>query len=314
MVSPFSSTLAQKHKRRRLKSLAFIPTLLTLGNLICGFAAIYFALRAMFELGAGINDSEFQTLKSVLMERIMPSTLSIGAGLVLLGMFFDCFDGMVARVTRSTTNFGGQLDSLADVITCGAAPATLMVAFMYRELAQEAILPSPVSEHFLGRITWLAAAVYVALAAVRLARYNVEHDKADFDHRTFRGLPSPGAAGLMAALILFHEQARPLTAGVIVYCMPVAALASAFLMVSRIPYRRFYRAYLLGRQPFDRFLIFMAVFAVFWLYKAPTLLVLIVWYWASGPVEWIIRLLRGRKSGGTGSASGQSMAERKQTA
>lgn len=287
--------VGHRHKRRRLKSLAFLPNVLTTGNLICGFAAIHFALRAMYEFGAGVTDLQFRTLNSLQLERMLPSWISVGAGLILLGMFFDCFDGLLARVTRSTSNFGAQFDSLADVVTCGAAPAVLMVAVMTRELAGESILPSPVSEHFFGRITWLSAAVYLAFAAIRLARYNVEHDKADFDYRTFRGLPSPGAAAMIVSLILFHEHAAPLTAGILVYVMPAVAFATAFLMVSRIPYRRFHRAYLLGRKPFWHFVAFLTVAAVVWLKTAPALLLLVIWYWASGPAEWLYRALRGKR-------------------
>jgi CDP-diacylglycerol--serine O-phosphatidyltransferase len=249
----------------------------------------------MYEFGAGITDDQILTLKSVQIERMLPSSLSLGASLIILGMILDCFDGLIARVTRSTTNFGGQLDSLADVVTCGVAPATMMVAFMTRELATDAILPSPVSEHFLGRATWVSAAVYVAFAAIRLARYNVEHARDDFDYRSFRGLPTPGAAALIVAMILIHEQVGALAAGLIVYSLPTAAIATAFLMVSRVPYRRFYRAYLLGRQPFGHLLVFVAIIAVFWSYPAPTLLLLVFWYWISGPVEWLVRSIRGRK-------------------
>lgn len=284
-----------RQRRRRLKSLAFLPNVLTTGNLICGFAAIHFALRAMYEFGAGITDVQYRTLNSLQLERLLPSWLSVAAGMILLGMLFDCFDGLIARVTRSTSNFGAQFDSLADVVTCGAAPAVLMVAMMTKELARESILPSPVSAHFLGRAAWLSAAVYLAFAAIRLARYNVEHEEADFDYRTFRGLPSPGAAAFIVALILFYEHAAPLAAGILMYVMPTAALATAFLMVSRIPYRRFHRAYLLGKKPFWHFVGFLTVAAVIWLYTAPTLLLLVVWYWASGPVEWLIRALRSRR-------------------
>ncbi len=290
---------AFRPRRRRLKSLAFLPSLLTVGNLLCGFAAIHFALRAMHEFGAGIQDEHFRTLNSVQLERILPSWLSVACGLVLIGMLFDCFDGLIARVTCSITQFGAQLDSLADVITCGAAPAVLLVTFMTQQLAGESILPSPVSEHFLGRATWISAAVYLAFSAIRLARFNVENARSDHDYRTFRGLPSPGAAALIVTFILFHEhvvQTSPLAAGVAVYAMPAVAIATAFLMVSRIPYRRFHRAYLVGRKPFGHLVVFLAVFAVFWSYKAPTLLVLVAWYWASGPVEWTFRKLRGRRA------------------
>lgn len=281
--------------RRRLRSLAFMPTLITLGNLLCGFAAIHFGLRAMYDLGAGVSPEQFITLRKPVLERMLPSFLSVGAGLVILGMILDCFDGLIARVTRSTTNFGGQLDSLADVVTFGVAPATLMVAFMTKELAGDSIIPSPISEHSLGRLTWVSAAIYVAFTAVRLARYNVEHAKADFDHRVFRGMPSPGAACILVALILFQDQ--PMAAAlrrVIVFATPLIAMTIAFLMVSRIPYRRFHRAYLVGRQPFGQFLIVMLVLSIFLAFPAQTLLLIALWYGLSGPLFYIARVVRER--------------------
>ncbi len=294
-----------RRRRRRLRSLSLVPTLMTLGNLVCGFSAIHFALRAMYELGAG--GPEAASLNPSLLERMLPSFLSLGAGLVILGMVFDLLDGLLARVTRSTTNFGGQLDSLADVVTFGVAPATLMVALMTQVLAGESILPSPISEHFVGRAAWIAAAVYVAFTAVRLARFNVEHAKADFDYRTFRGIPSPGAAAVMAALILVQDQMGALAQARIVYLMPLVAVLLAFLMVSRVPYRRLHRAYFFERKPFQQVVLFLLIFAVFWSYKAPMLLALVLWYAASGPVFLLARYLRERgrssKRGGNDDSS-----------
>lgn len=282
-------------RRRRLRSLAFVPTVITLGNLLCGFAAIHFALRAMFDLRHGTPGVSTLDLPGSLLERTLPSFLSLGAGLVLLGMFFDLFDGLLARVTRSTTNFGGQLDSLADVVTFGVAPATLMVAMMTLEFAGDSIVPSPISQHFMGRASWVAAAMYVLFTAVRLARFNVEHAKADFDYRTFRGLPSPGAACVIVALIIFQDQMAQTTRMVIVYSMPVVAVLIAFLMVSRIPYRRLHRTYFLGRKPFSHVITFVVVLAVFWIVKAPTLLLIVLWYAASGPVFLLVRRFRDRR-------------------
>lgn len=281
-------------RRRRLRSLNFAPTLLTLGNLTCGFAAIHFALRTMYELGAGGPEVALSTLPPRLLERMLPSLLSVGAGLVVLGMVFDMFDGLVARVTRSTTNFGGQLDSLADVVTFGVAPATLMVAFMTRCLGPDAIIPSPLSEHFWGRLTWVCAALYVAMGAVRLARYNVEHADMNSDHRTFRGLPIPGAAGVMVALIMFQDLMGDTAKSVIGYAMPVVALATALLMVSRIPYKRIHRTYLVGRRPFSQVVFCIFFFAVFLSQPAVTLLVLVLGYGASGPFSYTLRRLRDR--------------------
>ena len=296
-VTKFPRSNDRRPRRRRLKSLAFVPTLITIGNLLCGFAAIHFALRAMYDFGAGVERPDAEALTRSLWELTAPSFLSVGATLVLVGMVFDLFDGLIARVTRSTTNFGGQLDSLADVVSFGVAPATLMVAFMTQQLATSQIFPSPISAHFFGRTAWVTAAIYVAFTAVRLARYNVEHARADFDHRTFRGIPSPGAACVMVAMILFQDQVGQTGKTIILYMMPVVATVIAFLMVSRIPYRRFHRAYFLGKKPFSHVITFVLVFAVFWSYKAPTLLVIVLWYAASGPVFLLVRTIRNRRRG-----------------
>lgn len=277
--------------------MAFVPTLMTLGNLLCGFAAIHFALQAMHDLGAGVPTAPVQDLHSSLLERMLPSFLSVGAGLVLLGGVFDFLDGLIARVTRSASDFGGQLDSLADMITFGVAPATLMIAFMSVEFSAVAIVPSPISEHFVGRVTWVAAAIYVAFAAVRLARFNVEHAKADYDYRMFRGLPSPGAACVIVALVLFQDQMGETGRAVTVYSMPIVAAALAFLMISRIPYRRFHRAYFLGEKPFSQVMTFVVLVAVFWSIKVPTLLLLVLWYAASGPLFQVVRMVRGQRRG-----------------
>jgi len=281
-------------RRRRLKSLRILPSLFTLANLLCGFAAIHFSLRAMSLLGAGMDaEAGVPTSNARLLNMMFPSILSFAAGLVILGNFMDMLDGLVARVTRSTTDFGGQLDSMADVVNCGVAPATLMIAFMMQQFKGDEIAPSPLSATVFGRVAWACAVVYVAFTAVRLARYNVEHAQADFDYRTFRGLPSPGAAVMMCAVILFHDQIGQTWRPYLVYAMPGIALATGCLMVSRLPYLRL-QGYLRGRKPFKQLVVFVLVFAVFWSYKAPTLFALVLCYVLSGPVSHIAKLVRDR--------------------
>jgi len=286
-----------------------------LGNLVCGFAAIHFAMRELYEFGAGLPTEHMRTipLGPKIFERMLPSFLSLGALLIFVGMLLDAFDGLIARVTRSTTTFGGQLDSLADVITFGVAPATLMVAFMTRQLAGaspvDSIVPSPISEHVLGRLTWIAAAIYVSFTAMRLARFNVEHAETDHDHRVFRGLPSPGAASILVAIIFFQDQnIFPVARSFIIYATPAITTAIALLMVSRIPYKRFYR--LLGRQPFHQVLILLLVVALFWAWKAPMLLVLTVGYGLSGPIQYLLRIIRDRNRPAVASAGSMSSQSR----
>ncbi len=281
-----------------------LPTLFTLGNLLCGFAAIHFGLHSMFDLGAGTSAAAEWTLNSRFIERMAPSWLSIGAFMVILGMICDGLDGLAARVTRSTTDFGGQLDSLADVVTCGAAPATLMMAYMMREL-KDVTSVSPVSSDVLGKIAWLCAALYVAFAAMRLARYNVEHDREDFDYRTFRGLPSPGAAAMMVTFMFLHDQLPAGTRRWIVYAIPVFLLGTGCLMVSRIPYRRV-QAYFKGKKPFGHLILAMLLVAVFFTHKAVWLFVVVLAYVLSGPVVWAVRYTRMRRAGLLQAAIGPS--------
>lgn len=283
---------SKRRGRRRLRSLAFLPNLVTVGNLLCGFAAIHFAIRSVYESGGGSTSAAPIALPPGLIALTLPSFLSVGAGLVFVGMAFDVLDGLLARVTRGTTDFGGQLDSLADIVTFGVAPASLMMALMFAHFSGDTI-PSPVSDRLLGRFAWVSAAVYVAFTALRLARFNVEHAETDKDYRSFQGLPSPGAASVIAALIIFQDQhlGRPFR-DLIVYAMPIVALLTAGLMVSRLPYAKYHRAFLLGRKPFGQFIGLVLIIAVFWLYKSPTLLLLVFWYWASGPIRFLIGKLR----------------------
>ena len=278
-----------------------LPSLCTLTNLICGFAAIHFSLLAMQSYGAQTSASDVLTLGSEFVERMMPSYLSIGAGLIFVGMVFDGLDGMFARLTKNATPFGAQLDSLADIVTYGVAPAVLLLTLMQQELHAVNINLSPISMHWAGRVAWVSAVVYVACAAVRLARFNVEHEKEEFDHRIFRGLPSPAAASVTAAFLLFHEQARVLleqgeravglTVGVAVFIGPIIALGTGALMVSSIPYRKF-TSRLEGRRPFGQLVGIIFFFAVIWSTKSLALLAMAVYYALSGPTRIAYRRLK----------------------
>lgn len=295
VIARISNPNRPRRRRRRLRTIRMTPTLVTLGNLICGFAAVHYAMRGMYDFGRGIPPEQIQTLGSVRWEQWLSSNIAVGAALVVLGMIFDCFDGLLARMTRNTTDFGGQLDSLADVVTSGLAPAVLMVAFLTQTLSVDL---SPVSHDIVGRAAWIAAAVYLACAAIRLARYNVEHAQSGHDGRGFRGLPSPGAAGVIVGLLLFQEQGRGLPSGTIVYVMPAVAFAAGLLMVSRVPYPRM--TYLFsGRRPFEQLILIIVVFVVFWLYKVETFAVAVFVYGLSGPVLYALRRFRKRSAPST---------------
>ena len=147
--------------RRRLVTVSTLPTLFTLGNLACGFAAIHFALRAMYAAGVGEDDASSLMVQTHSPERLFSSFLALAAMFIFVGMVCDMLDGALARMTRRTSDFGGQLDSLADMITSGVAPAVLVVALMMRDLSEywPNAFPGPFSNNHLGRLVWVAALV-----------------------------------------------------------------------------------------------------------------------------------------------------------
>lgn len=232
----------RKKRRRRAKAVAVLPSLFTLGNLIAGFAAIHFAAKPAAEFGP-----------------FKLSTLTVAGLLIFIGMFFDAVDGTVARLTRTTSDMGAQLDSLADIVTFGVAPAymTLQLVSKYYLASENYYIISPMSDDVFGRVIWAIAAIYVACAALRLARFNVEIGSAlAEDHLMFRGLPSPGAAGCLASLILLHQQViepatYPWAARVTGLGMAFILLLCALAMVSRLPYAHVINMYVRGHRKFN---------------------------------------------------------------
>ena len=205
-----------QRKSRRLKHIAFLPSFITLINGACGFIAILFASDAYFAT-AGL--------------------------LILLAMVADVLDGRVARLTRTTSSFGGQLDSLSDAISFGVAPAFLMIKVVEFHLGQLGFedLGLPM---LLGRVIILSAVLYAMCAVVRLARFNVENEEDETAHMNFAGLPSPAAAGVVVSLIIFHQQVLPRIADetsrvfhiATVAALPLVTILAGILMVSRIRY------------------------------------------------------------------------------
>src|SRR5689334_3782397 len=179
----------RRHGRRAyVRSIYFLPSLATLGNAVCGFGAMYVAAFDPVNVG---NDPWAQFL--------LRYHFLAAAYLVFIAMVFDALDGRLARFARHTTDFGGQLDSLADVVSFGAAPAYIAL-----QLFKSA---GPTGAPFLiTRLIWAMGAVYFSCAAIRLARFNVSNEHGEQHHRSFLGLPSPGAAGAIIGLILMQQE------------------------------------------------------------------------------------------------------------
>ncbi len=147
----------------------------------------------------------------------------------------------------------------------------------------------PISEHFSGRIVWIIAAVYACCAALRLARFNVENVHDESAHMSFRGLPSPGAAATVAALVILYEEVlrrnqASAYGDLLLWVMPAITLAVGLLMVSRIRYAHLGNKYLRGRRPLGVLFWFMLLLAAFLVYPQLVIAVVTVAYAMSGPV------------------------------
>ena len=233
---------------RPIRTIAVFPTLLTLGNLICGFFAIVVAARIEKPASPG---------GAVLLDA---TNLMQSACLILVAMIFDCLDGYVARLARVSSDFGAQLDSLCDVVSFGVAPGFLLVKMC------------PQFTYWHPRAVWVIAAAYAACAALRLARFNVETSDDD-DHLHFSGLPSPAAAAVIAGFAIMFFSLRPdadslrlAIDGLLQKALPIFALFVALLMVSRIRYPHVTNRVLRGQRSFGHVVavlfFFVAIMAV----------------------------------------------------
>jgi CDP-diacylglycerol--serine O-phosphatidyltransferase len=209
----FLRRATDRPRRLRLRrGVYLLPSLLTMGNMFCGYACVVYAMRGAYETAAPF----------------------IGIAIVL-----DMLDGRIARMTGTTSEFGVEFDSMADVISFGVAPAIL--SFQWGLSA-------------LGRLGWAAGFLFVAAAAMRLARFNIQSASGG-DKRYFVGMPSPAAAGIPAATVYAYPW------GLYDYREALPALAMvvipAILMVSRIRFRSFKTLDSKTRRPYT-VLIFVA--------------------------------------------------------
>ncbi|GBD25007.1 hypothetical protein HRbin30_00321 [bacterium HR30] len=225
------------------KGVYLLPNLLTTGGLFAGFYSIVASLHGEFQ---------------------------IAAIAVLVANVFDALDGRVARLTRTSTRFGIEYDSLADLVAFGVAPAMLIYCW--------ALEPW-------GNWGWLAAALYLTCAALRLARFNVQFDSVEKRH--FVGLPSPAAAEAIAATVLLFYRfgAYGPTDKHLLLLLITYGLAA--LMVSTLPYFSFKETDLVRRQPF--WTLLAAIVLLKLLIAEPQLFLFVGFYGyaLSGPMRFL---------------------------
>ncbi len=256
----------RRFKVKRLKHIGLLPTLVTLGNIVCGFAAVVFAARSMVESALGHAERSSDLFQ-------------VAGWMVIVAMVFDALDGRVARMTGSASKFGAELDSLCDAVSFGLVPAFL--AYVTID-ACGGIVPRKVSVAICG--------VYAACAVLRLARFNVETTLDEDAHMSFRGLPSPAAAGVVVSLALLRDHlAGTKTADWIVLSLPFAVLASGIAMISNVRYVHLVNKLLRGQHRFARMAEVVLVALMAAMEPVVTMTLGFCGYAISGPIGWFFR-------------------------
>lgn len=216
MKKQFRELLARNHW------LKWFPNALTLGNALCGFAAILYTLQIYEEVMTDYSAAAPQ----------VENIFAVSALMILGAMIFDACDGYAARLLNAASIHGIQMDSLADMVTFGVAPATVVAVMAH---ALNPVVPNPFG------LVWGLCAVYLGCAALRLAKYNVH---AILEHKStekFSGLPTPGGAAALSSIIIYYaaEGMERESLQHLISFLPFYAAALGLLMVSNIQYQHF---------------------------------------------------------------------------
>ena len=244
-----------KRKRKEIKDKKFrrgiyiLPSTFTIGNIFCGFYAIIASFKGEFYIAA----------------------MLIGIAFIL-----DSLDGRIARLTHSTSPFGKQFDSLADIISFGVAPSLLIFSWAFTNL---------------GRVGWLTSLIFIICGAMRLARFNIQ--KSHADSRYFIGLPIPATAFFLATMVFYYpNQIESKTTAI--FIMGLVYLVS-FLMISKLRYRSFKDIEFHKRKPYFTIIIIALFFWLVLIHPQVILLALSSSFVLSGILSKMLALRRRRK-------------------
>ncbi len=275
-----------------------LPSLLTIGNGVCGFLAIVCLAQVQSTPEEGL------ALASI-------SKVAQAAWLIFLGMVFDVFDGRVARASGGGSALGAQLDSLCDLITFGVAPAFMI-------LALNVGLPNPAWQ----KVVMIFSIAYFVGALLRLARFTVENSPDESAHLAFKGLPTPGAAGCVASLVIFYcyvvefrqpelqwvsTYIEPNTlrnaVSVVPYALPLVGLVLGFAMVSNRLIFEHAGSWIFSRKhSFDgiAYIVFGAVLAA--VVPEMVLPIVFVGYVVYTPIAYLVRAITRKGRGASAEA------------
>lgn len=290
MVSSTPSTLEPGNPERRglKKGVYLIPSLFTAANILCGFYAVMASVRAFQFIDPGLEQDLVRASGY-----LNKAAIAIG-----LAVFFDMLDGRLARMTKTTTEIGVQLDSIADVVTFGLAPAVLTYVWGFGASLQEGS-----DLHQLG---WFLSFMYLMCGGFRLARFNVQASRPRIlaegtikvDKKSFVGLPIPVAGGLIAAII--HYNPLPLVAygpeRARIYSVMLMALVGflSVLMVSTLRFSSFKTVGTTRRRSMRTIILAVAIGMLIFLYSRQVLLLLAVSYIVHGLFSRVLGAFRKR--------------------
>ncbi len=231
------------------KGIYFLPNLFTTASLFMGFYSIIASIQEKFFLAAIA---------------------------ILVALVFDGLDGRIARMTNTTSRFGAEYDSLADLIAFGVAPS--LMAYIW-------------AMSFYGKLGWMAGFLFVVCGALRLARYNIQIGL--INSKYFNGLPIPAAACVIATTVIFFDHIG--IEGTLrdpFYMVMILVVILALLMVSNVKYYSFKKMNLRSRMPFKILLLAIGIFLVFYLKPEIMAFVIMTGYALSGPVWWVLKFIQ----------------------
>lgn len=246
---------------RLKKGVYILPNFLTSLSLLCGFYAIVATMQGHYLYAAWA---------------------------IIVSGLFDGLDGRIARMTGTTSRFGVEYDSLADLVAFGVAPAVLAFGWV-------------LSAH--GRWGWVAAFLYVACGAIRLARFNVQSSGGGGSGSYFTGLPIPAAAGMVATTVIFCFHLDIADKMLLSILFVVLIYVLAFLMVSTLRFQSFKQFDFRNRKPFNSVVI--AILLIYIVASEPQIMLfaMCLTYALSGPVGYAMHLTKKKRSPAAGAAT-----------
>jgi CDP-diacylglycerol---serine O-phosphatidyltransferase len=277
--SRYSRRQTDQGSRRFRRGMYILPSLFTAANVLLGYYALLQVFHGAIQYGMGLQGSPH---------------FDNAAKAIGFAVLFDGLDGRIARMTRTTSDFGRELDSLADVITFGIAPAVLAWAWGFREVSQD-ISRQDIAT-LLPRLGAIASFLFLIAGASRLARFNISVNPQPSNpgrpgKKYFVGLPIPAGAGVIAAAVHFeHGEALPWWGTSLMWLCVI--VLTAYLMVSTWRFYNFKDINLFAPQSFRLVVVFGLLLAGILLFSGPVLLLIALTYMFSGVfwrLQWIFR-------------------------